>query len=155
MFNIVLYEPQIPQNTGNIARTCAITGSRLHLIKPYGFIISDKNLRRAGLDYWRDVEVYEYDNFDEFLISNFNSQIFLLSSKAEKIYTEAVFNDNDFLMFGSETSGVPENIHDKYFNTRLKIPMRNIESARCLNLANSVSLVLYEALRQICFLDLK
>ena len=149
MPNIVLYEPQIPQNTGNIARTCAVTGSALHLIKPYGFSVSNKALKRAGLDYWSEVKVFEYEDFDEFLSKKKDGDIYLLTSKANKPYTEVFFKNNDYIVFGSETAGLPDNIHQRFPGNRLKIPMRPTENARCLNLSNAVALVLYEALRQL------
>ncbi len=151
MPNIVLYEPQIPQNTGNIARTCAVTGSALHLIKPYGFSVSNKALKRAGLDYWSEVKVFEYEDFDEFLSKKKDGDIYLLTSKANKPYTEVFFKNNDYIVFGSETAGLPDNIHQRFPGNRLKIPMRPTENARCLNLSNAVALVLYEALRQLNF----
>ncbi len=154
MFNIVLYTPQIPQNTGNIARTCAVTGSRLHLIKPYGFVINDKTLLRAGLDYWSELEIFEYDDFNDFIDKNKNCNLYVLTSKGDKNYSECIFKDGDFLLFGSETSGVPDSIHNKFTSFRLKIPMLDNEHARCLNLGNSVGIVLYEALRQNDFLNL-
>ena len=156
MFNIVLYNPQIPQNTGNIARTCAVTNSRLHLIKPYGFNITEKNVKRAGLDYWDNVKIFEYNDFDEFIAeNNIKSQLFLITTKGSKKYSDVKFNDDDYFLFGSETTGLPQYIHNKYHQTRLRIPMLDIKAARCLNLSNSVNIVLYEALRQNEFLTLK
>ena len=156
MFNIVLYNPQIPQNTGNIARTCAVTNSALHLIKPYGFNITEKNVKRAGLDYWDNVTIFEYNDFDEFIVSvNKDSQIFLITTQGDKKYSDVQFTDNDYFLFGSETTGFPQYIHQKYNNNRLRIPMLDIKAARCLNLSNSVNIVLYEALRQNEFLTLR
>lgn len=155
MPNIVLYNPQIPQNTGNIARTCAVTGTALHLIKPYGFSISNKMLIRAGLDYWEDVDVQEYNSFDDFLCKKNDGSIYLLTSKAHKLYTEAAFCKNDFIVFGSETSGLPPEIHELFLCNRLKIPMLPTEHARCLNLSNAVAIVLYEMHRQIGFKGLE
>ena len=156
MFNIVLYNPQIPQNTGNIARTCAVTNSALHLIKPYGFNISEKNVKRAGLDYWDNVTIFEYSDFDEFIVSvKKDSQIFLITTQGDKKYSDVQFTDNDYFLFGSETTGLPHYIHQRYNNNRLRIPMLDIEAARCLNLSNSVNIVLYEALRQNEFLTLR
>jgi tRNA (cytidine/uridine-2'-O-)-methyltransferase len=155
MPNIVLYNPQIPQNTGNIARTCAVTGTALHLIKPYGFFISNKLLKRAGLDYWQDVDVYEFDSFEDFLIKKKEGTVFLLTSKAEKHYTEAIFAENDYIVFGSETAGLPQSIHNMYPDNRLRIPMRASEHARCLNLSNAAAIVLYEMHRQSAFKGLK
>lgn len=152
--NVVLYHPQIPQNTGNIARTCALTGSVLHLIKPLGFSISDKNLKRAGLDYWDSVDVRVYDDFDAFMCCNETAQdrMFIFSSKASQPYTHASFRLDDYLIFGSETAGLPQEIHKRFDQRRLKIPMRNHPSLRCLNLSNSVSIALYEAFRQNDFM---
>ncbi len=155
MFHIVLFEPRIPQNTGNIARTCAVTGSALHLIKPYAFEINDKNLKRAGLTYWRILELYEYDDFNDFLTSNKGARMFLLSSKATKHYSEAVFQEGDMLIFGREDTGVPEWIHQELRATQLRIPMRSHPEARCINVSTSVGIVLFEALKQNGFLGLE
>ncbi len=156
MFNIVLFNPQIPQNTGNIARTCAVTNSALHLIKPYGFNITEKNVKRAGLDYWNNVTIFEYADFNEFIAEkNRESQLFLITTKGDKKYSDVKYNDNDYFLFGSETIGLPQYIHQQYNQNRLRIPMLNIKAARCLNLSNSVNIVLYEALRQNEFLTLK
>ena len=155
MFHIVLYQPQIHQNTGNIARTCAVTESELHLIKPYGFQITDRSLKRAGLDYWQFVKIHEYENFEEFISINGNKRIFLMSSHATKNYSEVNFQDDDYFLFGSETAGVPEIVHNRFQDSSLRVPMRPISNARCLNLANSVAVVLYEALRQNNFLGLE
>ena len=155
MLNIVLYQPEIPQNTGNIARTCAITDTKLHLIKPLGFSLSEKAVKRAGLDYWPLLNLTVYDNFDDFLCQNKNANIFLLSTHAKRLYNQTRFPDNAFLLFGKETAGVPDFIHDKYCNTRFRIPMKIHPDARSLNLSNAVSIVLYEALRQNDFFDLK
>ncbi|MFA0816067.1 MAG: tRNA (uridine(34)/cytosine(34)/5-carboxymethylaminomethyluridine(34)-2'-O)-methyltransferase TrmL [Anaerofustis sp.] len=154
MFHIVLFQPQIPQNTGNIARTCAVTESELHLIRPYGFQITDRSLKRAGLDYWDFVSIHEYENFNEFFISNSEKRMFLMTTHAVKPYTQESYQDGDCLIFGSETSGVTEEIHEKLKEFSLRIPMRAISNARCLNLSNSVAVVLYEALRQNNFLNL-
>ncbi|WP_290772619.1 tRNA (uridine(34)/cytosine(34)/5-carboxymethylaminomethyluridine(34)-2'-O)-methyltransferase TrmL [Anaerofustis sp.] len=151
MFNIVLFNPQIPQNTGNIVRTCAVTDSRLHLIKPLGFSINDKHLKRAGLDYWDEASVFVYENFEEFESKNDIENMYLLTTKGDKNYSSFEFKDNDYFMFGSETKGLPEFIHEKYSSTQLRIPMMPKEYARCLNLSNSVCVVLYEALRQTGF----
>ncbi|MBR5996111.1 MAG: tRNA (cytidine(34)-2'-O)-methyltransferase [Eubacteriaceae bacterium] len=149
MFNIVLYTPQIPQNTGSIARTCAVSGSALHLIRPYGFIISDKFVKRAGLDYWDDLSIYEYSDFDEFMEKNGDKSIWLFTSKGQKYYHEASYSDGDFLLFGSETAGVPETVHRAFSGREVKLPMA--EGERCLNLANCVCAAVYEALRQTGF----
>lgn len=155
MFNIVLFNPQIPQNTGNIARTCAVTGSNLHLIKPLGFTIDDKSLKRAGLDYWQDVNVFTHESFEEFLATTNNHNVYLLSSKASESYAKREYKDGDYLLFGSETQGVPPYVHETLKNTEVRVPMINSEHARCLNLSNTVALVLYEALRQNSFFEMK
>lgn len=147
--NIVLVEPEIPQNTGNIARTCAATGSRLHLVKPLGFSVDDKHLKRAGLDYWSMVNIYYYDSFAE-LKSQYSDGLFFYSTtKAKKMYTEAVYKENCFIVFGKETAGLPKLLLDENKEFCIRVPM--INDARSLNLANSVAIVAYEALRQIGF----
>lgn len=148
MYNIVLYCPEIPQNTGNIVRTCAVTGSRLHLIKPYGFILNEKTIKRAGLDYWDMIEVNEYDDFDDFISKNDNADIYLVTSKSKQYYCDFNYEDNTYFVFGNETSGLPKKIHDLYKEKRIRIPMIANNHARCLNLSNSVGIILYEALRQ-------
>ncbi len=153
MFNIVLVEPEIPQNTGNIARTCAATGARLHLVKPMGFEITDKHLKRAGLDYWHLLDVTYYENIAEFFEKNKNGRFFYSTTKAPKSYTEADFSDEDFILFGKETKGLPEELLYKDRERCIRIPM--IDEARSLNLSNSVAIVLYEALRQTGFSFLK
>lgn len=147
--NIVLVEPEIPQNTGNIARTCAATGSRLHLVKPLGFSVDDKHLKRAGLDYWSMVNIYYYDSFAE-LKSQYSDGLFFYSTtKAKKRYTEAVYKENCFIVFGKETAGLPKLLLEENKEFCIRVPM--INDARSLNLANSVAIVAYEALRQIGF----
>lgn len=146
--NVVLYQPEIPQNTGNISRTCALTETSLHLIKPLGFSLDEKHLKRAGLDYWNLLDLYIYESFEDFKEKNCKSQIYLLTTKAEKLYDAIEYDDNAFLMFGRETSGIPASIHEAYPDNRFRIPMRNHENARSLNLSNAVSIVLFEALRQ-------
>ena len=153
--NIVLFEPEIPQNTGNIARTCAATGSNLHLIKPLGFSVSDKYLKRAGLDYWNLVNITYYENIEELLEKACNENIFLSTTKESKFYTDVEYTDNCYIIFGKETAGLPDYIHQKYKNSRIKIPMINNVHARSLNLANSVNIVMYEALRQLRFPNLQ
>ena len=145
-FNIVLHEPEIPQNTGNIARSCAATGSRLHIIKPMGFEIDDKKLKRAGLDYWHLLGVQYYENLEHFFEVNKNPRMHLASTKAGKIHSDAAFCDGDFIFFGKETKGLPEDFIKENIDCAIRIPM--IEEARSLNLSNSVAIVLYEALRQ-------
>ena len=144
--NIVLHEPEIPANTGNIGRTCVATGTSLHLIKPLGFDISDKAVRRAGMDYWKELDLHVYENFEEFVEKNPGARIYMATTKARKAYTEVEYKENDFIMFGKESAGIPEEILVKYEDTSVRIPM--IGEIRSLNLSNSVSIILYEALRQ-------
>lgn len=152
-FNIVLVEPEIPQNTGNIARTCAATGSDLHLVRPLGFDTSDKMLKRAGLDYWQFVNVYYYDSIEEVMDKFFDgTNFYFLSTKGKKVYSDADFKDGDFLVFGKETRGLNELLLEKYYDKTLRIPM--IGETRSLNLSNSVAIVLYEAIRKNGFDDL-
>ena len=147
MLNIVLVEPEIPQNCGNIARTCAATGSCLHLIKPLGFDISEKAVKRAGLDYWHLVDVRVYENLSDFFFKNDVKQMWCLSTKAPRCYTEAAFEDGCYLFFGKETRGLPEDFLEAHRECCVRIPMR--EEARSLNLSNSVAITVYEALRQL------
>ena len=149
MLNIVLVEPEIPQNCGNIARTCAATGCRLHLIRPLGFDISEKAVRRAGLDYWHMVEVFDYENLEDFFARNDVRQMWCLSTKAPRCYTEAEYRDGCYLFFGKETKGLPEAFLDAHYDECVRIPMR--ADARSLNLSNAVAVTVYEALRQIDF----
>jgi tRNA (cytidine/uridine-2'-O-)-methyltransferase len=144
--NIVLHQPEIPQNTGNIGRTCVATGTRLHLICPLGFEITDKALKRAGMDYWKDLDVTYYDNFQDFLEKNNYPRIIMATTKAEHNYCDMEYGKDDFIMFGSEGSGIPEEILMEYRETCARIPM--LDEYRSLNLSNSVAIVLYEALRQ-------
>ncbi len=146
MINVVLVEPEIPQNTGNIARTCACTGTRLHLVKPLGFEISDRTLKRAGLDYWDKVDIVYYESLAEFLEKNSGQKLYYLSTKAKKPYSEVKFPSDCFLLFGKETKGLPEDLIFGDYDNALKIPMNG--NVRSLNLGNSVAIVLYEALRQ-------
>lgn len=155
MFNIVLFNPQIPQNTGNISRTCVVTDSRLHLIKPLGFVISDRQLKRAGLDYWKDLDLTIHEDFESFMETVGDHRVFLFSSKADRSYADMDYRDGDYLLFGSETSGVPEQVHCALGDTSCRIPMKDHPDARCLNLSNSVAVALYEALRQNCFMELR
>ncbi len=147
--NIVLHEPEIPQNTGNISRTCAVTHSTLHLIKPLGFSVDDKYLKRSGLDYWKYLDVKYYEGFDDFREKNPEARIFMATTKAKKIYTEVEYDENDYIMFGKESAGIPEEILLDYKNTSIRIPMYS--DLRSLNLSNSVAIILYEALRQQSF----
>ncbi len=149
MLNIVLVEPEIPQNCGNIARTCAATGARLHLIRPLGFDISEKAVRRAGLDYWNLVEVKDYENLEEFFSKNEVRQMWCLSTKAPRGYTEATFEDGCYLFFGRETKGLPEDFLEAHRASCIRLPMR--QEARSLNLSNAVAITVYEALRQLDF----
>ena len=146
MFHIVLVEPEIPQNAGNIARTCAATGSALHMIRPLGFEVSDKYLKRAGLDYWDLVQVYYYDSFDELREKYKDARFFFFTTKATMRHSDAAFRDGDFLVFGKETRGLDEELLLKHKGECLRIPM--YEKARSLNLSNSAAIALYEALRQ-------
>ena len=146
MLDIVLVEPEIPHNTGAIARTCAATWARLHLIKPLGFDISDKAVRRCGLDYWYLVDISVYENLDEFFSRHGDRNLFLATTKAPRAYHEADFSGDVTLMFGRETAGLPEWLREKYRENCIRIPM--ISEARSLNLSNSVAILAYEALRQ-------
>lgn len=151
--NIVLLEPEIPSNTGNIGRTCVATGTTLHLIRPLGFHVDEKSLKRAGLDYWKELDICYYDNFTHFLEKNNNPRIYMATTKSKKTYDEINFESDDFIMFGKESSGIPEEILIKYKETSIRIPM--IDKYRSLNLSNSVAIILYEALRQNNFLNCK
>ena len=149
MLNIVLVEPEIPQNCGNIARTCAATGSRLHLIRPLGFDISEKAVRRAGLDYWHMVDICVYDDLQDFFRKNRVDQMWCLSTKAPRCYVEAEFRDGCYLFFGKETKGLPEAFLEAHRDSCVRIPMRS--EARSLNLSNAVAITVFEALRQLEF----
>lgn len=149
MLNIVLLEPEIPANTGNIGRTCCATGTRLHLIEPLGFSLSEKALKRAGMDYWQDLDVSVYDDYEDFLRKNPGARIYFATTKAPNIYSEAHFEPDCYIMFGKESAGIPEKILVENQDTCIRIPMN--ENIRSLNLANSVAIVLYEALRQNAF----
>jgi tRNA (cytidine/uridine-2'-O-)-methyltransferase len=152
LVNIVLVEPEIPMNTGNIARTCAATRSRLHLIRPLGFDISEKAVKRAGLDYWNMVDIHAYNNLDDFFAQHPQPDLWLATTKAPHAYYEATLRDDCYLFFGKETAGLPEDFRLQYEERCIRIPMR--EEARSLNLANSVAILTYEALRQQGFPDL-
>lgn len=153
--NIVLVEPEIPQNTGNIARTCAALGATLHLIRPLGFDISEKAVRRAGLDYWDKLDIIEYENLDEFKLKSKGKAVFLISTKSKKIYSEPDYSNYSevYLVFGPETRGLPEDYILDNFENALRIPMR--EGLRSLNLSNSVAILAYEVERQVGFSDLQ
>lgn len=153
MLNIVLVEPEIPQNTGNIARTCAATRSRLHLVKPLGFDISERAVKRAGLDYWDMVDVTVYESLEDLFARTGAEDIWLATTKAPRSYAEAGFNPGCWLFFGKETAGLPQEFRVRHQDRCIRIPMR--EDARSLNLANSVAIVTYEALRQLDFPGLK
>ena len=153
MIDIILHEPEIPMNTGNIARTCAATGARLHLIKPMGFSVSERAVKRAGLDYWHLVEVFLYENLDDYFDKNGDENLFLATTKAPRDYSEASFLGDIKLMFGKESAGLPEALRQKYYERCIRIPMR--AEARSLNLANSAAILCFEALRQQGFPHLK
>ena len=155
--NIVLYQPEIPANTGNIGRTCVATGSVLHLIEPLGFRLTGKELRRAGMDYWEHLDVRRYMNFTEFVEKNFTGQsdakLWMATTKARKVYTQATFGERDYIMFGKESAGIPEELLRKNRGRAVRVPMN--PGIRSLNLSNSVAIVLYEALRQHHFADMQ
>ncbi|HEY8423174.1 MAG TPA: tRNA (uridine(34)/cytosine(34)/5-carboxymethylaminomethyluridine(34)-2'-O)-methyltransferase TrmL [Clostridia bacterium] len=153
MLNVVLVEPEIPQNTGNIARTCAATHTKLHLVRPLGFEITDKHLKRAGLDYWPYVDISYYDSFAELVEKHPDGKFWYLSTKGKIRYTDVKFEDNCFLVFGKETKGLPEDLLYSNYDRCIRIPM--YQDLRSLNLSNSVAIVLYEALRQHDFFDLR
>lgn len=146
MVNLVLVEPEIPSNTGNIARTCAATRSRLHLVKPLGFDISDRAVKRAGLDYWHMVDITVYENIEEFLEKHGDDDLWLTSTKAPRTYTEAVLRDGCYILFGKETAGLPLWLRERYRDKCVRLPMRG--DARSLNLSNTAAVMCYEALRQ-------
>lgn len=152
MVNLVLVEPEIPMNTGNIARTAAATCSVLHLVKPLGFDISDRAVKRAGLDYWHLVDIRVYENIDDFFCKNGDDNIWLATTKAPRTYTEAELTDGAYILFGKETAGLPQYLREKYRDRCIRLPM--ISEARSLNLANSVAVLCYEALRQQGFPNL-
>ncbi|MBE7035909.1 MAG: tRNA (uridine(34)/cytosine(34)/5-carboxymethylaminomethyluridine(34)-2'-O)-methyltransferase TrmL [Ruminococcaceae bacterium] len=144
--NIVLVEPEIPQNTGNIARTCRATGSVLHIVKPMGFEIDDKKLKRAGLDYWHELDIRYYENLEDFF-GKCKGTYYFCSTKAQKRHSDAVYQDGDYLVFGKETKGLPEDLLHEHYESCVRIPM--LPDIRSLNLSNAVAIVLYEALRQL------
>ena len=144
--NIVLFQPEIPANTGNIGRTCVATDTKLHLIEPLGFRLNEKEIKRAGMDYWEHLDVSRYINFDDFLKKNPNAKIWMATTKAKQVYTEVSYGPDDFIMFGKESAGIPEEMLVENEETCIRIPM--LEKIRSLNLSNSVAIVLYEALRQ-------
>ena len=144
--NIVLYEPEIPANTGNIGRTCVATGTRLHLIEPLGFRLDEKALKRAGMDYWKELDVTTYVNWDDFCEKNPNAKIYMATTKGRHVYSDVSYEPDCFIMFGKESAGIPEEILVEHEETCIRIPM--LPEIRSLNLSNSVAIVLYEALRQ-------
>ena len=152
--NIVLVEPEIPQNAGNIARTAAVTGCKLHLVRPLGFEVSDKYLKRAGLDYWHFVEIFYYDSIEEVMDKYYDGHNFwFFSTKAKNIHSDVQYKDGDFLVFGKETKGLPEDLLKKHYAECVRLPMR--EETRSLNLSNSVCVGVYEAFRQLNYEGLK
>ena len=151
--NIVLYEPEIPANTGNIGRTCVATGTRLHLIEPLGFSLGEKEIRRAGMDYWKDLDVTVYKNYQEFLEKNPGAKIYMATTKGKHVYTEVNYESDCYIMFGKESAGIPEEVLVDHPDECVRIPM--VGETRSLNLSNSVAIVLYEALRQNQFDQMK
>jgi tRNA (cytidine/uridine-2'-O-)-methyltransferase len=152
-FHIVLVEPEIPANTGNISRTCAATGTILHLVRPLGFDTDDRTLKRAGLDYWHSVHIEYHDSFDEVLAKYPQGRFFYASTKASKLYSQFEYQDGDFFVFGKETKGLPQELIDANMDTCIKMPMT--DKVRSLNLSNSAAIIVYEALRQNHFLGLE
>lgn len=150
MLNIVLYHPEIPQNTGNIGRTCVLTGSRLHLIKPLGFEITDSQIRRTGLDYWKDLDLVVHEDFAAFLASCPGARIHAITTKGDRYYHDVVYEDGDYLLFGQESKGLPDPVRDALSGHLLRVPMIK-GSTRSLNLSNTAALVVYEALRSLGF----
>lgn len=151
--NVVLFEPEIPANTGNIGRTCVATGTKLHLIEPLGFSLSEKAIRRAGMDYWKDLDVTRYVNYQDFLEKNPGAKIYMATTKGKHVYTEVSYEPDAYLMFGKESGGIPEEILVQHPQECVRIPM--LGETRSLNLSNSVAIVLYEALRQNHFSHMK
>jgi len=151
--HIILHQPEIPANTGNIGRTCVATGTSLHLIEPLGFRLNEKEIKRAGMDYWEHLDVTRYINFDEFKSKHPTAKIWMATTKAKCTYTDVSFGSDDYIMFGRESAGIPEEILVDYEETCIRIPM--LPQIRSLNLSNSVAIVLYEALRQQNFADMQ
>lgn len=150
--NIVMYQPEIPQNTGNIARTCVLTDSKLHLIKPLGFTIDDKHIKRCGMDYWKELDLEIHESYEDFMEKYGDQRIFLATTHGGEFYDEETFQKGDFIMFGRESSGVPQDVHERH--TGVRVPMIQT-STRSLNVSNTVAIVAYEALRQIGFPNMK
>ena len=147
--NIVLFNPEIPYNTGNIGRTCVLTNTKLHLIKPLGFSLDEKAVKRSGLDYWKDVQLYIWEDFEHFMkenIENKNVNLYFATTKTERKYSDVRYSRNDYIMFGPESRGIPEDILNKYSENNITIPM--LPLGRSINLSNSAAIILYEALRQ-------
>lgn len=153
MLNIILHEPEIPANTGNIGRSCVAAGARLHLIEPMGFRITEKEVKRAGLDYWSQLDVTTYESFEDFLKRNPEAKIYMATTKAKHVYTEVDYEPDCYVMFGKESAGIPEEILVQHEENAIRIPMN--ENIRSLNLSNSVAIVLYEALRQHDFFQMQ
>ncbi len=153
MLNIVLYEPEIPANTGNIGRTCVATNTRLHLIEPLGFSLEEKQLKRAGMDYWKDLDVTTYVNWNDFCEKNPDAKVYYATTKARHVYSDVSYESDCYIMFGKESAGIPEEILKENPDTCVRIPM--VGETRSLNLSNSVAIVLYEALRQNDFSNMK
>ena len=154
MLNIVLLEPELPYNTGNIGRTCYLTNTRLHLIRPFGFILNDKALRRVGLDYWKDVDLVIHDSYEDFLKYKGDAKLYLATTKADKFYSQVEYHDGDYIMLGRESKGIDEEILFSGTGEPIKIQMRP-DTTRSLNLSNSAAIILYEALRQLDYFDMK
>lgn len=154
MLNIVLYQPEIAVNTANIGRSCYLTNTKLHLIRPFGFVLNDKNLRRVGLDYWKDVDLVIHDSFEDFVEYVGDARVYIATTKAKKYYTEVTYQDGDYIMFGRESSGVDPQVTEKYGHNNIKIQMRS-DTDRSLNVCNSANIILYEALRQTNFKTLE
>lgn len=152
--NIVLFQPEIPQNTGNIGRTCVLTNCKLHLIKPLGFDINEKQVRRAGLDYWKQLDLEIHESFEDMIRKYPDARIYLSTTKGVKYYDEVSYSKGDFIVFGRESSGLPDYIRDMYHENRIRVPMINT-TTRSLNLSNTVAIVAYEALRQMKFPEMK
>lgn len=153
--HVVLIEPQIPPNTGNISRTCAVTKTTLHLVGELGFDTSDKAVKRAGLDYWDLLDLHYHDSFEDLEARYPSARFFMATTKAKKLYTEVTYGPDDFIVFGKETAGIPEELLKRHEETNIRIPMLDLEEARSLNLGNSAAIILYEALRQQNFPGLK
>ncbi len=151
--NIVLYQPEIPHNTGSIGRTCAAVGAALHLIRPLGFYTDDRAIKKTGMDYWHELDVHYYDCFDDFIAQNKNARLYLATTKAARGYTDVEYEEGSFIMFGRESAGLPEEIRSRYADTCVRIPM--LEKTRSLNLSVSAAIILYEALRQQGFRGLR